>query len=185
MPLQRSEWTLEMVHALPDDGNRYELIDGELYVTSAPAFVHQRALAQLYRLLSPYADAIGIDLLFAPAAVTFSQRRELQPDLLAMPRTADGRLAEVFADVGRLLLAVEVLSPGTRRTDKRVKRPVYQEENVPEYWMIDTRSRSIERWTPGATTPETLTFTLRWQPLPEHEALTVNIEQYFRNVFDE
>ena len=109
----------------------------------------------------------------------------LQPDLLAMPRTANGRLAERFADVGRLLLAVEVLSPGSRRTDKRVKRPVYQEENVPEYWIIDTKSRSIERWTPGASLPEVLTSTMHWQPLPEREALTVDVEQYFRNVFDE
>ena len=128
---------------------------------------------------------LGIDLLFAPVAVTFSRRRELQPDLLTMPRTANGRLAERFADVGRLLLAVEVLSPGSRRTDKRVKRPVYQEENVPEYWIIDTKSRSIERWTPGARLPEVLTSTMHWQPLLDREALTVDVEQYFRNVFDE
>ncbi len=185
MPLQGTEWTLEMVHALPDDGNRYELIDGELYVTSAPAFVHQRALARLYRLLAPYAEAIGIDLLFAPAAVTFSKRRELQPDLFAIPRKADGRLAEKFADVGRLLLAVEILSPSTMRTDRKIKRPVYQQESVPEYWITNTSARTIERWTPTAPMSEILTTAMTWQPLPTHAALHLDVEQYFRNVYDE
>ena len=71
-----------MLHALPDDGNRYELIDGELLVSPAPSWTHQRVLARLFERLAPYARAAGhCEVLFAPGAVQFNERRELQPDL--------------------------------------------------------------------------------------------------------
>jgi Uma2 family endonuclease len=86
MPKPQTEWTLEMVHALPDDGNRYELVDGELLVRPASSLLHQRVLAALFEILRPYVQAIGgHEALFAPAAITFSVRRELQPDLFVMP----------------------------------------------------------------------------------------------------
>ena len=121
MPLSHMDWTVEMVNALPDDGNRYEVIDGELLVSPAPSLFHQSAVGKLYLLLAPYADAVGLDAVFAPAAVTFSARREVQPDLFVLPRNA-GRPAKRFEDVGQLMLAVEVLSPHSARTDRHRKR---------------------------------------------------------------
>lgn len=185
MSLPHTEWTVEMLNALPDDGNRYEVIDGELYVTPAPTVVHQLAARNLFLLLAPYALSIGLDPFFAPTAVTFSERREVQPDLLVMPRLPNGRHASRFEDVGVLLLAVEVLSPSSLRTDRHEKRWVYQQERVGEYWIVDTDARTFERWTPDATEPEVLRHSLSWQPMVAHEPLIINLEQYFRDVLDE
>lgn len=185
MPLPRTDWTVAMLDDLPDDGNRYEIIDGELFVTPAPADRHQHAVGELYLLLAPYAKSIGVDLLFAPSAVRFSQRREVQPDIYARPRTPDGKRAERFADVGVVLLAVEILSPSTQRTDRSKKRVLYQQENVRDYWIADTTTRVIEQWTPESTEAAVQSRELIWQPVAEHPPLVIDVAQYFRDVWGE
>ena len=185
MSLSRTEWTAEMLNALPDDGQRYEIIDGELFVTPMPALVHQRAVAELSDLVRPYAKALKRDFFSSPIDITFSDRRVLQPDLSVLPRTRDGKLAKKFDDVGVLRLAVEVLSPSSLRTDRREKRWVYQQEGVAEYWIVDTDARTFERWKPNATKPEVLGQSLSWQPLASHEPLIIDLEQYFRGVLDD
>ena len=92
-----TEWTAAMVAALPDDGNRYEVLDGELAMTPAPSWDHQRVA------------------LVAPADVEFSSRRLLEPDVFVVPRTPDAPRPRSFADAKRVLLAIEVLSPSTAR----------------------------------------------------------------------
>ena len=156
MPYPETEWTLEMVHALPDDGNRYELLDGDLLVTPAPSWDHQWVLRSLCRVIEGYVATIDtLEFLFAPAAVTFSLRRELQPDLFVFP-VAPGQHATRFEDVGHLVVAVEILSPSTARIDRYRKRTVYQEERVDEYWIVDPSAPMIERWRPGDVEPEVL-----------------------------
>ena len=183
MPLSRIQWTAEMLNDLPDDGCRYEVIDGELFVTPAPSVVHQRAASRLFVLIAPYAIRLGLDPLFAPTAVRFSKVREVQPDVLVAPAPLDGKLLPKMKSVGTLLLAVEVLSPGSTRTDRYEKRRLYQDENVRDYWIIDTDSRVIERWTPGATQADVVTAILAWRPLPQHASLVIDVVQYFRDVF--
>ncbi len=96
----------------------------------------------LNQLRTPYVSSVGgHELFWAPIAVTFSRRRELQPDLSVWPLMADGHGATQFEDVGRLLLAIEAWSPGTTRNDRVKKRPVYQQEGVPEIWLVDIFSR--------------------------------------------
>src|SRR5262245_22713503 len=129
------EWTVEMVHALPDDGNRYEVIDGELLVSPAPSLTHQRALGLLYHLLLPYAESVGLELLFAPFGILFSSRTEVQPDIVGF-RLQDGSVPD-FSEPGRLVLAVEALSPSTMRADYYKKRPRFQRFRVHEYWIVD------------------------------------------------
>src|SRR6478609_9710272 len=82
MPAQPTEWTVEMVRALPDDGNRHEVIGGELFVTPAPSWTHQRAVGELYRALMPYLEehALGVAII-APADVLFGPRDMVEPDL--------------------------------------------------------------------------------------------------------
>lgn len=177
-----TDWTADKLALLPDDGNRYEVIDGELFVTPAPGRRHQRALAELYLLIGPYAKAIGLDALFAPTAVRFSEQREVQPDLLVMPCLADGRPAALFEDVGVLTLAVEVLSPYSVRTDRFTKRALYQAQRVPEYWIVDCDERTVERWTPDAGAADVRSDALVWQPLPTHAPLVIDLAQYFDEV---
>lgn len=180
MPHAHTEWTLEMVHALPDDGNRYELVDGELLVSPAPSLVHQRVVWALGVILTDYVRRLGgHELLGAPIGITFSPRRELQPDLCVIP-LVNGRKVKRFEEVGRLLLAVEVLSPGTTRNDRDRKRPVYQQERVPECWLVDADARLVERWRPGDAEPEVLLATLAWQPKADREALVIDLQSLFR-----
>jgi Uma2 family endonuclease len=184
MPTPRADWTVELVHELPDDGNRYEVLDGVLLVSPAPSLMHQRAVGRLYAILLPYVPSVGLEVLVAPAAVTWSERTELQPDVLALP-LLNGKLAQRFEDVGVLGLAVEVLSPSTVRTDRFTKRREYQRRGVPEYWIVDPASRSVERWRPRDEDPEILLETLLWQPNPDTPALTIDLQAYFRAVHGE
>jgi Uma2 family endonuclease len=146
--------TLEELHALPDDGNRYELIDGVLFVTPAPTLGHQGVLGDLFVLVHPYAKAAGHDAYLAPADVTFGPATCVQPDLFVIPRRADGARAQRFEDVGHLLLAAEAISPSSRVTDRREKRDLYMREGVPVYWIVDGESETVEVWRPGRDTPD-------------------------------
>lgn len=179
--LERRDWTVEELRALPDDGRRYEVIDGELFVTPSPSWMHQRAVVELLTHVRPYAIACSLECLVAPAEVTFSPRRSVEPDLLVVP-TIDGRGAERFEEVGRLVLAVEVISPSTARVDRHRKRRLYQSEAVPEYWIVDPAARFVERWRPGDEEPEILVESLVWQPDAEREPLVIDVAAYFRSV---
>ena len=153
-------------------------------MSPTPSLPHQRVLTALNDLLKPYVKAIGgHETLFAPAAVTFSLRRELQPDLLVLP-FVDGRKVERFGDVGRLLLAVEVLSPSTSRNDRYKKRAVYQEEGVPEFWIVDPAARLVERWRPRDLEPEVLLSTMEWQPILTAAPLAIDLDALFREALD-
>ena len=135
-------------------------------------------------LVAQYVHTVGLELFFAPLAITWSPRTELQPDVLVLPRLAE-RPAERFADVGVLTLAVEVVSPSSARVDRYRKREMYQRFLVPEYWVIDASSRLVERWRPGDEEPEVLVETLTWQPIVDNPALVIDLAAYFRQVHDE
>jgi len=182
--LSRRDWTVEEIHALPDDGNRYEVLNGELLVSPSPSFLHQRAVRELVRLLLPYVESVGLELFFAPTAVSWGPRTELQPDVLALPRL-EGRIAQRFEDVGVLSLAVEVLSPSTARVDRYMKRPAYQRYAVPYYWVVDPAARLVERWRPGDEEPEVLLHLLAWQPRGDVAPLVIDLVALFRAVHGE
>ncbi|MBK8649270.1 MAG: Uma2 family endonuclease [Gemmatimonadetes bacterium] len=122
---------------------------GELLVTPAPSWLHQRRGFHLARLLAPRRSA-GLECLIAPEEVAFSQRRSVEPDVFVVP-LVHARPATCFEDVQRLVLAVEVISPSTARADRYRKRHLYQSEEVPEYWIVDPDARFVERWRPGTT----------------------------------
>jgi Uma2 family endonuclease len=185
MAMLKRRWTVADLEDLPDDGNRYEVIDGELFVTPAPTWTHQRAIDAIHRLIGDYLaeQRLGFAL-FAPADVVFSPRRGVQPDVFAVP-AVDGRYPRSFADVKRLLLAVEVLSPSSARADRVAKRALYRDERVPEYWIVDLDSRTIERSTPSESRPEILSERLQWLPDGATEPLEIDLTAYFARVLDE
>jgi len=154
-------------------------------VTPAPTWDHQRAVARLYELLTPYVRAHRIgDVLFAPADVLFSAARGVQPDLFVVPLLEEDRRPRSFVEVKRLLLAVEVLSPSTARWDRVTKRKLYRDEQVPEYWLVDSDARVIERSTPRSAGVEVASERLIWQPEGVNEPLAIEVAEYFRNVVD-
>ena len=129
--------TLEEYRALPDDGNRYELIDGELLVTAAPTTDHQDLLAVTYRLLFAATEARGLGkIFFAPTEIRFPGGSIVQPDLVYL-RQDRLYLRKRAAILGAPDLIVEVLSPSTR-DDLGKKRRLYEAEGVPEYWVVES-----------------------------------------------
>lgn len=183
-PLQL-EWTAEMARALPEDGKRYEVIDGELVVTPAPSQRHQRAMELLYLTLGPYAR--GSRLMhahFAPCEIEFSPTRAVQPDLFVV-RLVDGKMPADAELARTVLLAVEGLSPTTARYDRRKKRPMFQSERVPEFWIVDIDARVIERWRPEDERPEVVTDLITWQPISDYPSLVIDVNAYFAEVWEE
>src|SRR5262249_13014800 len=94
MPTLKRRWTVADLEDLPDDGQRYEVIDGELFVTPAPALRHQKAVGLIYHLLFEYCrrERVGFPIV-APADVIFSERRGVQPDVFVVP-LIEGRSPE-------------------------------------------------------------------------------------------
>lgn len=185
MPETARRWTAEMVRALPDDGNRYEVVDGELFVTPAPRALHQRAVLRLAVLLDAYVTGHHLgEALMSPADIEFREDRLVQPDVFVAPLFSDGKRIREWSQIKGLLLAVEVLSPSTARADRQVKRRLYQEEPVGEYWIVDLDARVIERWRRGDQRPEVLSEHLVWQPGGSAAPLEVDLPAFFRDVLD-
>jgi len=174
-----------MVRALPEDGKRYEVIDGELFVTPAPTFDHQEAVGLLFLRLHPYVRGLGIGhATLSPADIEMSPDTIVQPDLFVVP-TAEGKRPRNWADIRELILAVEVLSPGSARADRIVKRRFYQRCRVAEYWIVDMNARLVERWRPDDERPEILASCLSWRPDSATEALEIDLVAYFAEVLGE
>jgi Uma2 family endonuclease len=185
MPQAAQRWTADMVRDLPADGNRYEVVAGELFVTPAPNFDHQAAVAQLLLHLAPYVKDRGLGYaIMSPADIEFDRETLVQPDLFVAPRI-EGRRPRRWSEIKTLTLAVEVLSPSTARADRTVKRRLFQRVGVPEYWIVDVEARLIERWRPTDERPEVLTETLAWRPDPNAPALEIDLPQLFAEIVEE
>ena len=185
MPHAAADWTAERVRALPDDGLRYEVVDGELLVTPAPRWAHQRAVAELFVILREHVRRHRLgEVTFSPADVELDPRTLVQPDLFVVP-LVDGVRMQEWSDIeGRLLLAVEVLSPSTARADRHLKRRRYQRAGIPEYWIVDLDARLVERWRPGDERAELLAETLDWSPSGAAEPLVLDLPAWFATVLD-
>ena len=176
------EWTREMVLALPDDGNRYELFDGELLVTPAPTGLHQLALMRLYDVLAPFVQAHRVgEVFWSPADLRLGGEQLSQPDLFVVPfLPADRRDWAAYPDP---ILIVEVLSPSTARFDRIVKRHRFQRVGIPEYWIVDPDARLVERWKPGDERPEVLDLVLAWHPAGAPAPLEVDLPVLFQSIW--
>ncbi len=179
MPALARRWTREEVLALPDDGNRYELIDGTLLVSPSPRYLHQRAIISLLMLLEPYVRTHRIgSLVISPADLDFKSRQVLQPDLF-VGALVDGREPAEWKDVGIPFLVVEILSPSTERYDRFTKRHFYQRSGVAAYWIVDLDAGAVEVWTPADMDPTVVRDTLTWHPDRSVPPLAIDLHEYF------
>ena len=178
-------WTAARVRELPDDGNRYEVVDGELLVTPAPRFDHQEAVVRLWQLVDDYLRFVRIGhATISPADVELDSHTLVQPDVFVVS-LIDGRRPKNWSDIQGLVLAVEVLSPSSARADRTVKRRRFQRAGIPEYWVVDADARLVERWRPGDERPEILTDELVWHPDATGAPLRVDLRSYFAQVLGE
>jgi Uma2 family endonuclease len=174
-------YTADMVRAMPDDGNRYEVVYGELLVTPAPRPWHQVLLNRLSLALGTYLlnDPLGV-VLTAPADISWGPDVLVQPDIFVVP-LAEARTLS-WDQMRTLLLVAEVLSPSTQRNDRFLKRLRYREAGVPLYWLIDGDERSVEIWTPSDDFPTIERDRLVWQPRSTREPFTLELKDLFRPV---
>ncbi len=182
MPLPRVPTTADEIDAMPDDGNRYELIHGKLFVTPAPSIFHQRMLLVLLDRLRPYAISLGLEVFVAPTAVRSSLDTQVEPDLFVLPRMVEADESTRWVAMPRLLLAVEILSPSTRRRDRVVKRELYLPNGVAEYWIVDSSTQSIDVCTLSDAMPVSVSDMLSWQPRAESNELMIDVAAVFREV---
>ena len=169
MPAIQRRWTTADVRELTREDRpwpRYELIAGELLVTPAPGSIHQIAATEIWSLLNAYLEREPVGLaVVSPSDLELKPGTITQPDVFVVP--AETRIAAdvlQWPDVKSLLLAVEVLSPSTLRTDRLKKRDFYLDNGVEEYWVVDLEARVVERWRPAQETPELTRDRLEWAP---------------------
>jgi len=133
--------------AIPNDGRRYELHEGELSVTPSPSPTHQRVVLNLAAMLREHVNSRGLGEVFvSPIDCILSQTTVVQPDVVYLDRP---RLAAVSSRgiEGPPTLVVEVLSPSTVQIDRAVKLQLYARHGVVHYWIVDPDSRRIEAHT--------------------------------------
>jgi Uma2 family endonuclease len=175
-------YTAEMVRALPDDGNKYEVVYGELLVTPAPRVWHELVQSRLAFEIGAYLrDEPAVGTVLGPLGdISWDETTLVQPDVFVVCpeeiRTLD------WASVKDLLLIAEVLSPSTARFDRVVKRRRYQEAGVPLYWIIDGDAKCAEIWTPESRFPRIEYESLVWYPENAKRPFMLQLHDLFRPV---
>lgn len=155
------EWTYSEYARLPDDGNRYEVLDGEVLVTPAPTPHHQKVILRLAVALLEYIEGPGLGWVLQDVDLLFQSGHFLRPDLLVVPGHARAGITDRGVELAPALV-VEVLSPSSRTID-RVKKPRrYLDFGVPTYWVVDPAEGVVWTWT-AATGPD--------DPAAEREAV--------------
>ncbi len=175
-------WTADMARRLPEDGNRYEVVYGELLVTPAPRPWHQRLVLRLASALEEYlARHSGAGVAFtSPADISWGPDVLLQPDVFVVP--VEQAKALDWGAIHDLLLVAEVLSPAAPRHDRFTKRRRYQEARVPLYWIIDGDARQVEVWAPGDAFPRIERDQLVWQPEAAGAPFRLPLQELFRAI---
>ncbi len=142
----QGQWTYEDYLRLPDDGRRYEILRGVLYVQAAPAPLHQIILRRFVRVLLFFLEENPVgELLFASVDVMFPAglATPVQPDLLFITAERTGIIKDRNIE-GAPDLVLEILSPSTRHVDRGPKFDIYAEAGVREYWLADPLARTVE-----------------------------------------
>jgi len=136
--------TYEDYVLLPNDRNRYEILEGELTVTPAPSTKHQTASGNLFVLLAHYIKERDLGKLFyAPIDLILESTSVLQPDLLFVSKARQHIITERAIE-GAPDLVIEILSPTTSRTDRVTKAQIYARHSIPAYWIVDPEQEAIE-----------------------------------------
>lgn len=174
MPAPQPVTTIDELLALPEDGLRHELLDGQHVVTPSPRRWHQEVLRRLFLeltdALEECEDLVAYNL---AADLRLGPRTLVQPDLFIVPSEH-----LEWEETPVPLLAAEVLSPSTAARDRGRKRDVYLAAGVEEYWIVDADAELVERWRQGDTRPEIVHETLEWR-LSTGAAGTVDLPSVF------
>ena len=138
--------TVDVLEAMPDDGNRYELFEGELFVSRAPGISHQRVLGNIYALIRAYLEQNPAGEVLLTPGIIFDEFNSAIPDAVYVSDRLKSEIISGERIVRAPELVIEVVSPGTEnaRRDREMKRQVYGKHGVKEYWVADPPNRSLE-----------------------------------------
>ncbi len=177
VPFATKQWTLEELDSLPEDGNTYELIHGELFVTPpAPTDGHDTIAARLARILDPFVQRNGLGLIYRPRSVIQLTDSQVEPDLQI--RQPQGNRHATWRTAPLPILVVEILSPSSRRRDREHKRRFYMGLGIPEYWIVDPESQTITSIATGRV-DERSGDTMTWWPAGASAPLTLDVSAIF------
>jgi Uma2 family endonuclease len=180
MPLPVPRLTIDMLDDFPDDGTRYELLDGMLLVTPAPSHAHQVVATRLAAALTSALGANGVARVVAGGAIQRGDDTQLQPDILVYPASFAPQTH--WRDIRGWLLAVEVLSPSSRWYDREVKRGAYRALGVEEYWVVDLDQCLVERWSREHQEPTRVRDRIHWRPVAAGGDITIDLAEIFAEV---
>ncbi|MUG97779.1 Uma2 family endonuclease [Scytonema sp. UIC 10036] len=144
---EQIRWTIADLDLLPDDGTRYEIVDGELFMTRAPRWSHQKVAVKICAALNSWSDETELGEATTTPGIIFSEANNVIPDVVW---ASYARLAILLDDSEHLTgapeLIVEVLSPGAdnERRDREVKLKLYTLQGVQEYWIVDLRLQQVQ-----------------------------------------
>lgn len=174
---ERTLWTVADLEQLPDDGNRYEILHGELLVTPLPSAGHQGVSARLLVSFAIWCRAHTGWRFLTPGGVYISETTWLEPDVAIYPSPEYLNLP--WRDMPAPVLVVEVLSPSTRKRDRHRKRPAYLTHGVGQVWLVNEEARTIERWTAASEFPEINHGSITWSPSADLPSLVVTEAELF------
>jgi Uma2 family endonuclease len=144
----QGHWTYEDYLRLPDDGRRYEVVRGVLYVSPAPRYDHQYVVTQLVLTMGRFVIENGLGVVVGgPFDILLSRiATPVEPDFLFIRKGREPHAGDPNFQ-GAPDLVVEVLSPSNRRYDQKIKLEAYEEAGVPEYWLVDPMARTVVIYT--------------------------------------
>jgi Uma2 family endonuclease len=179
MPLAPDRiYTVDEVQALPNDGNRYELVWGELLVTPPPRPLHQLVVERLGAALSEYCERERVGKSWhTPAEISWSDDTLVQPDVFIVARGEAATLD--WRRMKTLLLVAEVLSPRTVKQDRFQKRKLYQSQGVGVVWIVDADDRSVQSWAREAAFPVLEIERLTWHPEGASAPFSITLAELF------
>ena len=160
MPATIPYYTVDDLEHFPNDGNRYELLDGVLLVTPPPSLADDLVVSRMHQILATALQVPGYAFVFARGAVSLPPKTQLEPDLLVVP----ARFApnSKWSEVTEHWLAVEVLSRSSKIYDREFKRGAYITLGVREVWLVDKDDRSVDI-TRSTGEIETVRDTILWR----------------------
>ena len=178
---EQGHWTYKDYAALPDDGHRYEIVDGVLYMAPSPNRGHQNAAFEIASYLRTHVKLAGLGHVYiAPFDVELNPRTVVQPDVVVVLNPNLDKITESRI-IGAPDLVVEVSSPGTVGYDREKKQRAYARAGVPEYWIADPWSRTVEVLTLEAGVYRSLGVFEGKAVLPSQVVpdFIVHVEQFF------
>jgi Uma2 family endonuclease len=183
MPVVVPRYTLEDLDSFPDDGSRYELLDGVLLVTPAPAVAHELVVARIFRILAGYLPSELAEV-FTHGSIEVEPNLHLEPDLLVVPAQQIAAGIEShprWTGIDRWWLAVEVSGEGSSLYDRDHKRPAYLALGVREVWRVDLKERCVFVSRLGGPEQQ-VDDQLTWRPPERAEPMLLSVKNLFRSV---